>query len=252
MFNPEYYIGTIDYYRQLFNRLPYVTLGSHSSKQIIRAKINDGNRYREVFEGSKNWDKYYEIVRQRELYAAEIARLEKEFNEIYKVTYRRLLPLYRIEGRVRHKYDKDFWDNIPDEQNTYEKNNNYYFDGIQFGSRAEVLIATVLKKLGLKYRYDVRIRANRNKYFVDFVVYLPQFGCCFLIEFFGRLNDKEYLDDVLTKTNDYYKEKIFPGQDIIFLGGDMNNMPSEDVIAEQIMAMVNSIAMQHVVRKQAA
>ena len=98
----------------------------------------------------------------------------------------------------------------------------------------------------------MRIRANRNKYFVDFVVYLPQFGCCFLIEFFGRLNDKEYLDDVLTKTNDYYKEKIFPGQDIIFLGGDMNNMPSEDVIAEQIMAMVNSIAMQHVVRKQAA
>ena len=248
MFCIEYYIGTIKYLNDRLSALPDYSYGVHLGKTVIRYRDSGSNKLREVFETSRKWDDYSQIAKERSHLINEIKRLKAELTDIYNIDYSKVEHLYSLNNAAKHKYDTEFWNKLPPEQTSYENNNNYYFGEDHFRSRVEVKIAEELMDLHLQYRYDVRVKANGSPYYVDFVVHLPQFNCCFLIEFFGKMDDIKYFNDNRSKIDDYIKEGLYNGQDILVLCGGGASMPSVHVIREQIMAMVNSIALQHTVR----
>ena len=248
MFCLEYYIGTYNYLQQELDKLPVISFGVHSGKSIMRIYSKDSHKWHEIFANSSNWNKYYSIAQTRSRLKRQLARIIKECRSALNVDCRKLLSDYQAVDTSNKRFNTEFWNSITSETPTYTKDNNYDQSGIQFRSRVEVIIARILDELGLEYRYDVMIRANGHKYFVDFVVYLPQFDSCFFIEYFGSLNEQKYLEDSLDKTKNYYKDRLYPGEQLLLLCGDKDTMPSYAVIREQIAAMVNGIAKQHIIK----
>ncbi|SCW30068.1 hypothetical protein SAMN02910456_00387 [Ruminococcaceae bacterium YRB3002] len=247
MFNVNYYIGTINYCSEELKKLPHIYHGSHGNDRIIRLYDSKTKKRREFYESSRYWKQATELASRRAYLEERIKILKDELLSNWNVKYDKHASNYRTVPEIKHRLDSSFWNGLTDEAPSFPKNNNYLYKGIYFRSRVEVNIAKVLDRLGLKYRYDVKVTMNGHKYFADFVVYLPQFNCCFLIEFFGRLDDYGYRRDNAFKTFDYFSEGIYLGENLIILCGKENNMPSFEVIAEQITALVNSIASQSTV-----
>ena len=247
MFCIEYYVGTYNYLNQELSKLPVVKIGVHGNKRALRI-YRGPNKYKEVLETSPLWPQYYSTAQTRRRLKRQLTELIKSCRSALNVDCRKLLSDYQAVDISNKRFNTEFWNSITPETPTYTKDNNYDQSGIQFRSRVEVIIARILDELGLEYRYDVMIRANGHKYFVDFVVYLPQFDSCFFIEYFGSLNEQKYLEDSLDKTKNYYKDRLYPGEQLLLLCGDKDTMPSYAVIREQIAAMVNGIAKQHIIK----
>ena len=247
MFCIEYYIGTYNYLQQELAKLPVIYFGVHSGKKVMRIYSKDKKR-REIFDSSIHWNKYYQTAKKCRRLKRQLARIIKECRDELNADCRKMLSDYKAVSTSDTRFNTEFWDSLTSEATTFDKVNNYDQSGIQFRSRVEVIIARLLDELGLEYKYDVMIRANGHKYFVDFAVYLPQFNSCFFIEYFGGLNDPQYLEDCLDKTRNYYRDRLYLGEQMLCMCGDKDTMPPIAVIREQITAMVNGIAKQHIIK----
>ena len=248
MLNIEYYIGTIEYYKRELEKLPCVCFGTHRDAQVARVYSKNRQRYKEVKEGTKYWPQCRQIAMSRRQLKAQLKHLRSELTSRYRLKYEMISNDYTILNQKPGRFDTVFWNSLSDEKTSFENDNDYVQKGNHFRSRAEMFIATVLDEMGLSYRYDVKMRVNGRNVFVDFVVYLPQFDRCFLIEFFGKLNDPGYVRDNGDKVGDYYAEGIYNGQEIVFLCGNEHRMPPLQIVREQIEAMINGIACSRVIK----
>ena len=246
MLSREYYIGTIDHLRRELDKLPLVKYGRHGAKTVVRVYRDDHKHFSEYSMQSDVWKRYSAVADERHRIAQAIDKLDSQLEIEWNTRYAKEKGRYTISRDVSHRFGREFWQNIPDEQTSYKKVTEYRLGSVNFRSRAELLIAEVLSGMGLEYRYDVKIRANGRTYYVDFVIWLPQFGCCILIEFLGMLNKPDYLRENTAKMYDYLADGIYVGRDMVVLCGDESYMPGPELIKEQVSAVVDSVARMHV------
>ena len=249
MFSKEYYIGTINYCQKRLDEMPVVIYGRHNDAEILRYRYKISNKVKEISPTSKYWNKCRQIADERLKLTELIKQIKAEYKNTWNSSIAKDMALYKTVNQIKHKLDTAFWESLSEEKTTYPNNTNYYHGEDHFRSRAELSIAIMLSEMNLTYRYDVKISAKGNTYFADFIVYLPQFGCCFIIEYLGKLNDPDYIDDNTPKIRNYSREGFFQGEEIIYLCGSDTRMPSADVIREQITAVINAIAKQHIIKK---
>ena len=101
--------------------------------------------------------------------------------------------------------------------NTYQKNdNNVTFQGEQVRSKSEVLIADRLEKLKIPYKYEFPLTLKSGKIiYPDFTLLHPQTMQVFYLEHFGMVDDSYYANSMVRKLNDYAKNDIFPGKQLL-------------------------------------
>lgn len=154
-------------------------------------------------------------------------------------------------GRINHKRivvnsgitlpGNDLCDDIQDDCNPYQKNDLLFHNGIQFRSRMEMCIGEILDQIGLEYVYEPQITIAGKRLSPDFVVRVPVFGCCIIIEFLGLLDDADYLDSSKVKLGVYLRNGFFPGTNLILLCGNKNTAPSFDSIYNSISSALANL-----------
>ena len=245
----EYYIGTYKYYSRRLSELPLVKYGNHRDTTVLRAYYPNSKKCKEISPTSKYWNTCKRMADERIEVTDQLKRIKSEYRDIWRTDLMVDMAGYAVTEIVKHKLDKKFWESLSDEKTSFPNDTNYYHKDDHCRSRAEVFIATILDNLNLKYKYDVKITANGSVYFADFTVYLPQFGCCFIIEYMGKLHDPDYIDDNTPKLRNYCKEGLYQGEEVLFLCGSDIRMPPAEVIQEQIAAVINAIAKRHIIKK---
>lgn len=89
--------------------------------------------------------------------------------------------------------------------------------GERVRSKSEKIIADKLYSLGIPYRYEYPLElAGKVRMYPDFTILkLPEREEVYL-EHFGRMDDPDYVDNVMYKLNTYEKNKIYPGINLFF------------------------------------
>lgn len=136
----------------------------------------------------------------------------------------------------------DLWSSLSGKSNSYEKTESLYHNGIQVRSRMEMGIGEMLDNLGLDYVYEPEIEINNKRLSPDFVIHIPTFNCCIILEFLGMLDDYNYLDNAKLKIGVYLNNGYFPENNLILLCGNKNTAPSFDSIYNSIVVCLSNLS----------
>lgn len=249
MFGIEYYIGTIAYLLKELGKIPVIKAGRHVGLPVIRVYTRMADGKLKVTQTKIDSDKGKELLKiaaRRDMLARRAAQLSEELKSNYHVDYDSIISQYTISDVCKHRLNTSFWNTLGGSVNTYPKENDYYHKSDQLRSRVESRLVEILDGLGLEYRYEVRIQVGNNPYDVDIVIHLPQFNCCFMIEYFGSMNSPRRVSESQDKIINYSKAGILSCRDIIFLCGTDNSMPSTEMVEEIVTGFINGISRQHV------
>ncbi|MBR3533499.1 MAG: hypothetical protein IKN80_06420 [Clostridiales bacterium] len=89
---------------------------------------------------------------------------------------------FHIELSAGYRLRKEDWEKMRSQSNTKEIKTDLWFNGIHMRSRFEVNTAILLSGLDLEFKYEPELTVNGRTIHPDFVVYLPEFEVCFIIE----------------------------------------------------------------------
>lgn len=110
------------------------------------------------------------------------------------------------------------WENEKYETNTYLEEQKVYATkkGELVRTKSEVLLADMYMELGIPYRYEaaVSLRDGRKKY-PDFTLLNPLTRQLIYHEHLGLLDDNKYRKSNLKKLNEYRRNSIYPGKNLI-------------------------------------
>lgn len=127
---------------------------------------------------------------------------------------------------------KPFTDDMPE---------HYASNGLRVRSKSEVIIANVLSKLQIPFRYEAAIKIKVKKGGQSQIVkFHPDFTCLnartrqeFIWEHFGLMNDEGYLENAIEKERIYAAAGYIPGINFISTM-ESKNIPLNSKHVEQI------------------
>ena len=107
-------------------------------------------------------------------------------------------------------------------------------NGERVRSKSEVLIADKLKKMGIPYRYECELKLNTGRIiYPDFTVLNVRKRTVYYYEHFGRMDDPEYVKDVMQRLEWYRQDGIIVG-DQLFITWETKDFPLSMRSAEQL------------------
>lgn len=219
-----------NYHRGYANNAPVVRLYSENNKV---EKIHYLSRPSNL--------KYAELADRRKI-------LKDQRKKLIASLKRNVHPNeFKIEITATYKLTADDWKKMKSQSHPRPVKTDYWFEGLNMRSRFEVNVAITLRKLGLEFKYEPCIDIGGRNYHPDFVVYLQEFGVCFIIECMGKIGDKDYSDDVQHKLVTMLNNGYLPFRDFLLLGGRSDYIPTKDWVENAIVAMINSIAEECVI-----
>ena len=87
--------------------------------------------------------------------------------------------------------------------------------GIYMRSKSEQKIGDLLELLHIPYRYETELVINNRAYHPDFIIMLPN-GRLVILEHVGRMDSREYDEDLVTRLQAYNIIGLMIGRDIFF------------------------------------
>ena len=88
--------------------------------------------------------------------------------------------------------------------------------GERVRSKSEKIIADTLARMGIPYKYEKPFMLSTgNIIHPDFCLLNVSQRKEYLFEHFGRMDDPDYLERALSRINDYEREGIFPGKQLL-------------------------------------
>ncbi|MCQ2531668.1 MAG: hypothetical protein MJ093_03070 [Saccharofermentans sp.] len=233
-YSREYIIVKMKYLENMLTRLPNVTLGKHGKCEVVYVseKINNQTIRHQHIISSPQGKKYADVARCRKQLKREYSRLRRLYNHNYSQ--------YQVKLRPPRCFPIQIKDRLVPDNNPHEKEGDYWHNGIQMRSRFEKSVATILDSLGLEYMYEVSITINGEIYNPDFVVFLPELGCCFIIECLGKVDDIRYLHRNKSKFIDYMNFGLYPNQNLLLLCGTKSYIPTDEDIKNDIINLINN------------
>ena len=91
--------------------------------------------------------------------------------------------------------------------------------GERVRSKSELIIANILYKKGVPYRYECPVQLKGfGTVYPDFTVLNVEKRKEYFLEHLGMMDDEKYVKDALARIEAYEKNDIFPGQELILTG----------------------------------
>ncbi len=88
--------------------------------------------------------------------------------------------------------------------------------GEKVRSKSEAIIADILEELKIPYHYEWPIKLSDGMRCPDFTLLNVKTREVVYLEHFGLLDDEEYLKDCLLKLDEYRRNGIYPGHNLLF------------------------------------
>ncbi len=233
-FNDDYKIAKVLFIDKELDRLPNLHRGNNSYSRVVRLYDNNGKVIKTYTQNREKNYKYGEIADRRKRYQL----LKKQLMSELKVSPTE----YNIQLSAAYRLTKEDWDKMKSQSNPKKIKGDLWFENIHMRSRFEVNTAIVLKKLNLEFKYEPEIILDGIIVHPDFVVYLPEFEVCFIIECMGMTGSSGYDWDAINRMKLLMDVGCIPFRDFLVLGGTETFIPTEEWVANAIISMVNSIA----------
>lgn len=104
----------------------------------------------------------------------------------------------------------------------YKKNESYpenlihwTASGLRVRSKSESIIATLLEKEKISYRYEAALELNGKTYYPDFTILRPRDNKIIFWEHFGMVDEELYRKSMHQKLSSYGESDIFPWDQLI-------------------------------------
>ncbi|MBR1797324.1 MAG: hypothetical protein IJ757_04855 [Clostridiales bacterium] len=230
----DYKIAKVLFIDKELDSLPNVHRGTVGYDAVVR-EYDERKRARKTYYLSKPCNlKYAEMADKRQ----KLVELRKKLISELKVSPSE----YRVQLSAGYKLTKKDWDKMRSQSNPEPITGDLWFENLHMRSRFELNTAIVLRTWDLEFKYEPElIIGNRIKY-PDFVVYLPEFEVCFIIECMGKIGDQYYGRKACEKLELFMLNGYIPFRDFLVLGGTSSFIPTKDWVANAILSIVNSIA----------
>ena len=230
----EYILATLKYIDTELKSLPWCSLIVHGGHERIRTKDPVHEYGLESPKGRELLP--FLIRRQRYL------KIKKELLSQWKRYHSGRIDINSINvNRGICLPGDELWTDIRCDSNPFQKKEQLYHNGIQVRSRMEMCIGEILDQIGLEYVYEPEVIINGKRLSPDFVVSVPAFGCCIILEYLGLLDDPNYLDSSKVKIGVYLRNGYFPGTNLVLLCGNRNTAPSFDSIYNSIVVALANL-----------
>lgn len=141
------------------------------------------------------------------------------YDELCNERKRLISPLPNsIEEQIRKWHEEKY-----EKYNSYSENLKYETEqGDLVRSKSEVIIANILylHQKDILYKYErpleVVVGKNTKTIYPDFTILNIHTGRIVYWEHAGRMDDPNYVDDFVKKTNIYIANNLFPGKNVYF------------------------------------
>lgn len=142
---------------------------------------------------------------------------ERNMEEIYDNLHRELRKLIEPILMPTEQFVSD-WEQVEYQgKDFYEDTPRYYtVKGECVRSKSEVIIADILNREGIPYRYEYPIHLKgQGRIYPDFTVLNVRTRQELLWEHLGRMDDAVYAEKAIQKIMTYEKNGFFPGENLI-------------------------------------
>lgn len=241
----KWYIARLDCLYGWIGNLPEVRLGKSQGKETLRV-YNGPYKRKEVRSTSKDWDRTYSVYKRRLLLKTQIEILNKELEDIYHTTYELERPKYQIQINADSKLNASFFNQLKDNDCSFANEHNYEFDGHNFRSRLEMIVAQKLKEMHVIYKYDCGINLYTKKCYGDMFLYFPEFNRCVCLEIMGKMDSADYVSRATEKFSDYSNAGYLIGRDWFILASTNHTIPTNDLIELTIANIVQILCAEYV------
>ena len=238
-FNDAYKVARILYIDKELKRLPNLHKGYYGSQPVVR----------EYGSGGRTLKTYY-LTGDKNVEYAKLADRRSELTSLKKMICSELKAVpseYHVKLRACFKLRKEDWEKMRSQSNPKEIKGDLWYDDIHMRSRFEINTAIVLGSLGLEFKYEPEVIIGGRKKYPDFVVYLPEFEVCFIIECMGKVGDPVYDSDSDNKLKLLMNGGFIPYRDFLVLGGSSDYIPTKEWVMNAVISVVNSIASECVI-----
>ena len=214
-------------------QIPETYTGYHRDRLVVRRYYHSNGR-RKVREADANSEIGKDWLDKLET-RKQLIKFKKQLEAIL-IDKPDMPPI--DPSRVNTVYNKEYWDNIIVRAQMETKSDGYEYRGMKMDSRAEMIVAQTLDEMGLQYKYEPMLIIGDEVYYPDFIVYLPEFGRCFFIEFMGRLDSDKYISRNEFKLMDYLNDGMVLNRDLLIFCGYESSMITADEMAADIVALI--------------
>ncbi len=233
-FSDDYKIAKVLFIDKELAKLPNYHRGSRGNSSVVREYGQDNEIVRT-----------FSLNKAKNQEAGRLADLRAHYQEIRKliISSLKVSPSeYHIQLSAAYHLTKKDWDKMQSQSNPKKIYGDLWFENLHMRSRFELNTAITLRSLDLEFKYEPAVYFDGKCKYPDFVVYLPEFEVCFIIECMGKIGDKGYDNDAIDKIQLFTENGLIPYRDFLVLGGTNNFIPTKDWVTSAIISMVNSIA----------
>lgn len=238
-FSQTYIAAKIKYLEAQLATFPNISTGRHGNHSVLRVKEKSGSKIK-IYEYKHSSPKYtyYKVkAEQKEL-------LQNKLSEISRFLTNISARQIRINKNFPTVLPISMKDKLIPDSNPVPKKHDYWHKGIQMRSRLELMVAAALDSLDLEFMYEPGIRIKGQTCYPDFVVFLPELGCCFIIECLGMIDDTDYLYKNMNKAALYISSGILLNTNLLLICSTEDIMPPIDEARIIISGIVNNITLQ--------
>ena len=233
-FNDAYKIARVLRIEKELQGIPNMRKGTCNSKPVVR-EYGPGGKTLKIHYLTRPVNAEYLRLAERRMYLmAERKRILSSLDDVPSK--------YCVQISAGYRLNRSDWEKMKSQSNPKEIKGDLWFENLHMRSRFEVNTAMALRGLGLEFKYEPQIRIGNKIKYPDFVVYLPEFEVCFIIECMGRVGDEQYDADAENKLKLYMDGGFIPFRDFLILGGSSDFIPVRDWVINAIVSVVNSIA----------
>ena len=183
----------------------------------------------------KDYDKKVLVSAEKELNAINKffsncpdKSVEQIYDNLHEGRKKIITPIMETEEQYVHNWQaeiyqgKDFYEDTPE---------LYTMKGERVRSKSEVIIADMLSKEGIPYRYEYPLYIKGfGKIYPDFTVLNIKKREELLWEHFGMMDDAEYAEAAIRKIATYEQNGIYPGEKLILTYETRKNPINQRVI----------------------
>lgn len=223
----EYLTVKLERISRLIDQRQVIYRHKRNGNYFIRYK-QDG-KYHEVYPASAR----YKEAENRFFQLENLRKIQRQLQSIVKTG-----NSYKIRDDILPvlSYD-EYADLIP--HTTKDIDHPYPHKQFYMRSRFEVAMAGVLDSLDLEYKYEPTLSIGGYRVSPDFVVYIPEFNCCIIIECEGMTDALNYVNKNGYKLAAYLYSGLILGMTLVVLQGDKTTMPSPELMRNSVISAIN-------------
>ena len=211
----------MSYIKEQMKKLPHGSFGSVRGRATVKISYDPFDpsvttyNYRRYYIDSPKGRFYSPLIKEYLRYAAELKRLEAEWNIIYKIPPRNIS--YPLKKRRHTIFDGDFFEKAESNMNSRRIENPIPYKGMTLRSKNELIGVQILEKFGLEYKVEPKVGDGFDQLYPDLIFNIPEQCRCAGIEIDGAIDKEQYAYKSRNRRIGYLNMDLMPGKDIIFL-----------------------------------